>query len=295
MRALVLGEILWDVFDDGERLGGAPFNFAAQLARLGHEALLVSAVGEDERGRKALERAQELGVGKRYIRTTRWADTGVVEVQLNEAGQPQYQIRRPAAYDFAGLSPEDLAGLRSNPPDWIYYGSLFAREPRPKALLEKTFESLPEGERFFDVNLRPDSYTPELLLELLPYATVLKVNADEVWELERAAGDVHDGQESFARRAADRYGLRGVAITRAEDGCALFWEGEWVEAPGIAVKVHDAVGAGDAFSAALAHATSQGWPLATRAAFANRVGALIASKAGATPEWTEEEAWSLEA
>lgn len=295
MRALVLGEILWDVFEDDERLGGAPFNFAAQLARLGHESLLVSAVGDDERGRKALERAAALGVSTRYVRTTRWAETGVVQVRLDDGGQPEYEIRRPAAYDYAGLSAKELAELRADPPDWIYFGSLFAREPGPRALLRRALAALPTAERFFDVNLRPRSYTPELLLALLPKATVLKVNADEALELERLVGEAHAGQERFARRMAERYDLRGVCITRGEDGCGLLWDGEWAEAPGVAVTVVDAVGAGDAFSAALLHGAAERWPLAKRADFANRVGALIASKAGATPAWTQAEAWALSA
>ncbi len=293
MTALVLGEILWDVFDDTERLGGAPFNFAAQLARLGHNALLVSAVGDDERGRRALEQGRALGVGTELVRTVTVAATGVVLVRLDDGGQPHYEIRRPAAYDFAELSAAELGDLAANPPDWIYYGSLFAHEPRPRGLLERVLQALPSVPRFYDVNLRPDSYSGPLLTTLLPEATVLKVNGDEVLELERLVGDRDEGQESFARRMAARHGLRGVCVTRGAEGSALLWDGEWVEAPGIEVTVRDAVGAGDAFSAALLHATVEGRPLIDRLDFANRVGALIASKQGATPDWTEAEAWAL--
>lgn len=293
MTALVLGEILWDVFEDGERLGGAPFNFAAQLARLGHQAVLVSGVGDDERGRRALEQGRSLGVDMDAVRVTDQAETGVVLVELDSGGQPHYEIRRPAAYDFADLSESQLRTLAENPPDWIYYGSLFAHQPEPRALLRRVCEALPNVPHFYDVNLRPDSYSDNLLAALLAEATVLKVNNDEVGELERIAGDSSQGQEAFARRVTERHRLRGVCITRGDNGCALLWDGEWVEAPGVRVTVRDAVGAGDAFSAALVHATSQGWPLAKRADFANRVGALIASKSGATPEWTESEAWAL--
>ncbi len=293
MRALVLGEILWDVFDKEERLGGAPFNFAAQLARLGNRPALVSAVGEDERGRLALEQARALGVDSSFIAAVSTAATGVVLVELDAGGQPQYEIRRPAAYDFAQLDDAALGLLSQDPPDWIYYGTLFASQDRPRRLLERVLEALPDVPRFYDVNLRPDSYDQELLMALLPEASVLKVNGDEVREIQRMNRESDPGEEAFARRIAIQYAMRGICITRGEKGSALLWDGEWVEAPGVHVEVQDAVGAGDAFSAALMHGVAQNWPLRKRIEFANRVGALIASKAGATPEWTAEEAWAL--
>ena len=293
MRVLVLGEILWDVFDDGERLGGAPFNFAAQLARLRHDPFLVSGVGDDDRGREAYDRGRKLRVDMHWVCKTSAAKTGVVLVDLDDGGQPQYEIRRPAAYDFAVLSAADLKGLAEAPPDWIYYGSLFPHQPQPFDLLQRVLQALPSVPRFYDVNLRPNSYSDELLSALLPEATVLKVNSDEVRELEGMAGDPNEGLEAFARRMAARHAMRGVCITRGAEGSSLLWDGEWAEASGVAVTVQDAVGAGDAFSAALLHATSQEWPLPRRVEFANRVGALIASKSGATPNWSEQEAWAL--
>lgn len=292
MRNLVFGEILWDVFEDGERLGGAPFNFAAQLARLGHQPRLVSAVGEDDRGRRALEQGGKLGVGLDLTRTTGAEETGVVRVRL-ENGQPEYEIKRPAAYDFADLTDEQLDDIAQRPPDWIYFGTLFPYQAGPRALLERVFAALPDTPRFYDVNLRPNSYSAELLLALLPHASALKVNHEEVRELERIAGDPDEGEEAFARRFARRYGYQGVCVTRGGDGCALLWDGDWVEAPGVDVTVRDAVGAGDAFTAALLHGVANGWELDKRADLANRVGALIASKSGATPEWDEAEAWAL--
>lgn len=293
MRVLVLGEILWDVFDKEERLGGAPFNFAAQFARLGNRSALVSAVGDDERGRKALSRARELGVDASFISTVSEAATGVVLVELDTGGQPQYEIRRPAAYDFAELDSDALARLSEEPPDWIYYGTLFASQDRPRRLLERVLRALPDVPRFYDVNLRPDSYDRELVLALLPEASVLKVNGDEVRHIRQMMGEPDQGEEAFARGVALRHTMRAVCITRAEQGSALLWDGEWVEASGVTVEVADAVGAGDAFSAALLHGVAQAWPLRKRIEFANRVGALIASKAGATPAWTPEEAWAL--
>src|SRR5690349_16299192 len=90
----------------------------------------------------------------------------------------------------------------------------------------------------------------------------------------------------FCREIAGAFRLATACITRGAEGCALLLNGEYVEAPGFPIQVADAIGAGDAFSAALAHGISSGWPARQAADFANRVGALIASRPGGTPHWT---------
>src|SRR5208282_698741 len=128
MKVVSLGEILWDLIDGRELLGGATFNFSVQLSRLGHDVSLVSAVGDDDRGRRALEIASQLGISTNFIRTVMDAPTGTVSVTVDERGQPSYVLHRPAAYDFASLPslPVD--------PEWIYYGTLQFIQPRMLAL-----------------------------------------------------------------------------------------------------------------------------------------------------------------
>src|ERR1035441_4042020 len=99
LRIVSIGEVLWDVFEDSEKLGGAPFNFAVHASRLGHEVTFVSAVGDDVRGDRALRRATELGLRADFIQIARGAATGTVLVLVDSAGQPDFTIRRPAAYD----------------------------------------------------------------------------------------------------------------------------------------------------------------------------------------------------
>src|SRR4051794_25211641 len=77
-----IGEILWDVFPDNLRLGGAPFNFAVHAHRLGHRVIFLSAVGNDERGRVAIERAAALGLSTEFIQTVADQPTGSVSVRL---------------------------------------------------------------------------------------------------------------------------------------------------------------------------------------------------------------------
>ncbi|MCB9385467.1 MAG: carbohydrate kinase [Bryobacterales bacterium] len=292
MHIAVIGEILWDVFEDEERLGGAPFNFAAHSAQLGAEVTFLSAVASDARGAAARAQAGQLGLDGPYLQTVDAPPTGHVSVLL-EQGQPDYEIHRPAAYDALALDDDALGALAAAAPDWLYFGTLFAQLPAPRTQLERLLEALPSAKRFYDVNLRKDSWSEPLLLTLLTRADVLKINEGEAGTLEELFGGPGLGLEAFAAWAARKWDLESIAITRGAEGCSLFADGRWVEAPSVPVELADAVGAGDAFSSGLVHALGQGWEAERAAAFANRVGALVASRPGAIPRWSAEEAWAL--
>ena len=283
MRLLGVGEILWDVIGDREYLGGAVFNLCAHAARLGHTVALASAVGDDARGRRALEKARQLGISTRFIGMVREAPTGIVTVNVDAAGQPSYVIHRPAAYDFAAFPDAGFA------PDWICYGTLHSMHPQARRLLADVLERLPKARRFYDVNLRKDSFTPELVRALAAAAGIVKLNEAEVREAGAIFGMNEGSLESFCRGLSGRLGCEGVCVTRGEHGCALLVSGCYEEVPGHPVRVADAVGAGDAFAAALIHAIDSGWPARRAGEFANRLGALVAGRAGAVPEWSPAE------
>jgi fructokinase len=293
MKILGVGEILWDVFDDAERLGGASFNFAAQSRRLGHEVLFVSAVGDDERGRRALLAAEKLGLGTRFLRTVPGRPTGTVTVTLGAGGQPAFTIHRPAAYDDIAIGRRDFDELAAFDPAWIYFGTLHQMDAGARAVTRQLLEYFGDARRFYDINLRAGSYTEELLLELLPEADVAKMNEDELDAVAKMTGSSASPLEQFCREAAGRFGWDAVCVTRGERGCALLADGIYAESRGYPVDVADTVGAGDAFAAAFLHGLEQGWNAAEVADFANRVGALVAARPGALPDWTIEECRAL--
>jgi len=278
-----LGEILWDLIGDRELLGGATFNFSVQLSRLGHDVAFVSAVGDDDRGRRALETASRLGLSTKFIRTVKDAPTGTVSVTVDGQGQPSYVLHRPAAYDFAALPalPAD--------PDWIYHGTLQLMEPRMLALLHDLLRQYPGARRFYDINLRKNSYDAPLVMELLTLADVVKLNDDELDCVQQMVGTSHTSIEAFCRDYASRFDWEAVCVTHGDRGCAIFKGGEYVEVGAVPVTVADAVGAGDAFAAAFLHGLNGGRSLSKIGAFANRLGALVASRAGGVPEWSRSE------
>jgi len=151
-------------------------------------------------------------------------------------------------------------------------------------------DTIPDAKRFYDINLRPDSYNRDVVSELIEKASVLKLNDLEIGPLEQLLGLRRSPRiEDFCRDCATRFKLEAVCVTRGELGCGLLRGNEYVEAAGYATKVADTIGAGDAFAAGLVHALNQGWSTARAADFANRVGALVASREGAIPSWNIEE------
>jgi fructokinase len=288
MSIVVIGAVLWDIYDDTRRIGGAPFNFAAHAARLGCEVRFVSAVGVDELGDETQERMRDLGLSRRYVRQTPEAPTGTVRVSLR-AGQPTYAIGRPAAYDLADLSDEELDALAAERPAILYYGTLEQMSPTVRNTTRRLMARLPSAERLYDVNLRLNSYTPELVRELVGSATVLKMNEDEAAEVAGMLGETARLPQAVCQALAARQRMRCVCVTRGAEGCVLWVDGEYAEAPGLPVAATDTVGAGDAFAAGLAFGLGRAWPARRVAEFANRLGALVASRAGAIPDWAPEE------
>jgi len=285
MDIISIGEVLWDVIDGEEHLGGAPFNFAAHAARLGHQVRFISAVGNDERGKRTLAAISRLGLFTGMVRRVDGQPTGTVAVSLDRARQPRFNIPRPAAYDFPELTGEQLEDIRLRPPDWVYFGTLQQTSRQARETAIRVLEAAPSAGRFYDVNLRAGCYTEALVRELLSSASVVKLNLEEAMVVGEMLERRPDSLEGFCRMNARRFGWQAVAITRGADGSVLLVGDRYVEAGGYRVVIADAVGAGDAFAAAFIHALNAGWPPGRIADFCNRVGALVASREGAVPAW----------
>ncbi|MBW2983219.1 hypothetical protein KY327_02855, partial [Candidatus Woesearchaeota archaeon] len=177
LSLLCVGEVLWDVFPSGEFLGGAPLNVAALSSVLGLEAGVLSAVGDDERGRKALERIKGFGVGS-FVSVDRDHPTGVAEVSLSEDKVPSFSLPRGVAYDYLsspGPSSEVVGGV-----PFVYVGSLAQRGPVSREVVRSLLGAA-DGRVVFDVNRRPgmDDWGA-VVRDTLPFTNVLKVNEEEL-------------------------------------------------------------------------------------------------------------------
>ena len=290
MKIVTIGEILWDVVGNGEHLGGAPLNFSAALQRLGNSAILVSAVGDDARGKLALAAIRELGLSTQFVQTLLRTETGTAIVSKGLSGNASFFIRRPAAFDQVSLNEAQMAALIDLQPGWIYYGTLAQTHPPSLARLDSLLQRLPNVKRFYDMNLRKGHWDLPLVKRLSQDASVLKLNDDEA---ETLFGLVRPSEtfnlESFARYWSKTYNIETICITLGGKGCAVFHLDALQVFQGFKVEVKDTVGAGDAFAAAFLHGQIQGWPMLRQAMYANALGALVASRSGAIPAWTVDE------
>jgi fructokinase len=281
MAAIVgIGEVLWDVFADQRRLGGAPANFAFHAVQLGHEASIVSRVGNDEPGRELLAALRAHTTSTRYVQTDPQHPTGTVQVALAPDGTPEFTISPNVAWDYLQLDEPLLELARGA--DAVCFGTLAQRSPATRNTIQAFLAAAPRALKIFDVNLRQHFWSAQLIQTNLAHTHVLKLNSDEQRELARLLGGPGEPL-GWARDMIERYKLRLVCITRGPEGCVLVSADGHAEHPGLKVPIIDTVGAGDAFTAALVSGYLAGWPLAVLAEHANRVGAYVASQAGATP------------
>jgi fructokinase len=287
-RILGIGELLWDLLPDGPRLGGAPFNASANLARLGHEVRFVSVVGDDELGRQAVARAAGLGVETAWIGRTEAAPTGTVEVTLDASGGPRFRIASPAAYETIDVGRQTLDAIVAWSPAAIVFGTLAQRSPTVLATTKAIIGRSAAAHRLYDVNLRDGCWDDALVLELLGSASIVKVNADEAAVLGRLIGATADPARLGSALAA-RFGIRGLCLTRGADGAALWLDGRIAEVRGTPIHVVDSIGAGDAFAAALLDGLLRGRDPGDALARADRLGTLVASRSGALPDWSIED------
>jgi len=287
-RVLGIGELLWDLFPDGPRLGGAPFNVVASMRRLSHPAAFVTAVGDDELGRSAVAAVDELGVDTTFISVAPDLPTGTVAVTPDPVEGHRFTIGSPAAYESIGDADTLVTRLLDLVPEALVYGTLAQRSPAVRELTHRVATEIRPVNRLYDVNLRDGSWTGDLVLDLLRDATVVKLNGDEAVVLAGLLGSAATGR-ALATALAARYGIERLCITRGAAGATLLVGGDEYMVEGIEVDVADTEGAGDAFAAGLLHGLLTDMPPDETLRFANRLGALVASRAGALPVWSATE------
>lgn len=285
-RVIGIGELLWDLLPDGPRMGGAPANFSCHARALGAEAAAISRVGADAAGARLLESLRALGVDVGGVTEDPGHPTGTVEVELAVDGQPRYRITGGVAWDHLEATP-DLLGMAGRA-DAVCFGSLGQRSAASREAIRRLVAATSAGAlRAFDVNLRGDFFTAELLDESFKLANIGKVNDGElpvVAELLGLAGSTRDQLDLLI----GRYGLRLLIYTRGAKGSVITDGTRWCEHPGIVTEVRDTVGAGDAFTSAVTMGLLRGWPLERISESANEIAAFVCSRDGAVPRLPDE-------
>lgn len=284
MRILCFGELLFDHIEDAYYLGGASVNFAGHCARLGAQAYLLSARGDDSLGERAERELKENSIRTDFVTTIKDAPTGVVEVTLRD-GIPSYDIAF-AAWDHISLDTHQSESLLSQQYDLLYIGSLSQRGQANRLFLSTLFEQLSYRHVFFDVNLRQEFFSKEVILSSLEHTTILKLNDEELPVISRMLFDRELDSKQFFFSLKELYGqIEIMLLTCGKDG-AWYTDGvhSGMKSPA-KVKVADTVGAGDSFSAGFVSALLQAKGLDESVSFASMLADYVVSHNGALPEY----------
>jgi fructokinase len=276
-----IGEVLWDLLASGPKMGGAPANFAYHAHVLGASSVAITRVGKDELGREILRRFRELGLPATTIQEDAAAPTGTAEVSLQGDGLAHFAIKENVAWDYLAATPE--AASAASVADAICFGTLAQRSARSRATIQQLVGETPATAlRVFDVNLRQQYYSREIIALSLQLANVLKLNDDELPVLAAMFG-LSGSTANQIEALANRFALRLVALTRGPHGCLLYRDGRWSDCASRPVEVVDTVGAGDSFTAALVMGLLRNLDLDEINSFANEVARYVCTQAGATP------------
>ncbi len=285
IKAVCFGEVLWDVFPDVERIGGAPLNVASRLSATGIQTELISRIGADQKGKDILYYLKSNNVGTKNIEIDSTYPTGMVNVSLSGSGAATYEIAQPAAWDKIEIS--DAMKNSVGNADAFIFGSLVCRdEVGQKAL----FELLPEAKyRIFDINLRPPFYKKEVLLKLMDQADFIKFNDDELFEISAMMGSPYNSLEQNILFISEQTNTQSICVTKGRHGAVLLSEGGLFYNSGYLISVKDTVGAGDSFLGSLIAKLLTRDETQAALDYACAVGALVAGSEGANPKLETEE------
>ena len=276
-----LGEVLWDVFPDGPRFGGAPANLACHAAALGADSWMLSQVGDDALGRGALDALGEHNVNVTCVGRDSQFPTGTVQVELDDAGKPSFTIADNVAWDH--LQWSEPAKQLAASCHAVCFGTLGQRSDDSRRVIQRFLAAVPETAlRILDVNLRPPFFDDRVIRESLGLANVFKLS-DEELDIVASACGIAGSEAEVLSTLSKRYQLRLIALTRGGSGATLFTEDERSDCEGISVDVKDTVGAGDAFTAAMTVGLLAGKPLSAVNRRAGEVAAFVCTQSGATP------------
>jgi fructokinase len=277
-----IGELLWDVFPEGRKLGGAPANFSYHCKAFGVESYPVSCVGDDDPGRDILQALDTHDIDVSFIAIDSEHPTGTVSVEVDENGKPDYVIHEDVAWDHIPLTEEMVTLAKKT--DAVCFGSLAQRSKTSRRTIQEfLLATRSDCVKIYDVNLRQDFYSRDLIEEMLDLSTVLKLNDEELPVVANLLG--FSGQEKgLLEKIALRYSLDLIALTKGHAGSCLYQKGRYSEHKGYDTKVVDSVGAGDSFTAVLNMGLLSNFDLDKISDLANKTAAYVCSQPGAMPE-----------
>lgn len=290
LKFVSYGEVLFDVFKNAKKIGGAPLNLALRIKSFGFPVSMISAVGNDEDGNTLIDYIKDHGIDSSGIIVKNDYDTGVVTVALSESGSASYTIEHPSAWDK--IDTDDILKNIVSPSDVFLYGSLACRDEVSRTTLYSLLENN-KSYKVFDVNLRAPHYKIDILKNLMNYADFIKFNDEELLEISAEIGSASKSIEENIHFISQYTNTDSICVTKGKHGAVLLWKGVLYHNAGFLITVVDTVGAGDSFLASLiSQLLSNGNPQKA-IDFACAVGSIVAGHEGANPEIQQEDIYQF--
>jgi fructokinase len=283
-KIVCFGEMLWDRLPSGDMPGGAPMNVAIHLKYNGFSPLFISRIGNDVLGENLMSVLKEKGISTTHIQVDNTHPTSIVKANIDNKREVNYDIPPAVSWDYIAYDEQVIQQVAKS--RLFIYGSLASRSRATYDTLTKYIALA--SVKVYDVNLRPPHYSPKLIEQLLSYADIVKMNHYELIEIMSWFGKVISQPEAMEYIKL-RFKLDKVLITRGEKGAILLDEKGFIEHNGFQVEVADTIGSGDAFLAAFLSKILKGMDAGQALAFASATGALVATKSGALPQFSDTE------
>jgi fructokinase len=283
-RIISFGEVLWDIFPNGEKFGGAPANFACHAAILGAKVSMVTALGSDRRGQLAIDIFKDYGIDTELIQILSGAPTGTVKIELDAFGKPAFTIQSNSAWDNVVWN----SGLAERIPkaDAVYFGTLGQRQEPARSAIHEAIDAAAKSNvpRIVDINLRAPFFDNETIAQSIMRANLLKLSDEELPHVCKAFNiTLEKSAEASLRRIKSIADLEGIVMTCGAQGAVLVNANGITNQPGFPTEVKDTVGAGDSFAAAFLMGWLQGEPDDQILHRACAVAATTCSHWGAVP------------
>lgn len=282
-----MGEALWDVLPEGKKIGGAPANFAYHVSQFGLASEVISAVGDDALGDEILENLTSKGLSHLIEKVP--YPTGTVQVEIDQAGVPQYEIKENVAWDNIPYTARlEAIAERTGA---VCFGSLAQRNVVSRNTINRFLDAMPQTDStaiVFDVNLRQGFYNKEILCNSMKRCNILKINDEELVTVSRMFGYPGIDLQDKCWILLDKYNLKMLILTCGINGSYVFTPGNVSFQPTPKVEVADTVGAGDSFTAAFIASILKGKSVAEAHALAVQTSAYVCTQKGAMPVLPKE-------
>ncbi|KMQ68440.1 ribokinase [Chryseobacterium sp. FH2] len=279
------GEVLWDIFPEEARAGGAPFNAAYNIYKTGTDVKMLSRIGNDEFGQKLLKLIKSWGITTDYIQVDNKNPTSKVIAKIDIHNEAAYEIINHVAWDYIDFLPEHEE-LITNAEAFVF-GSLSARNGKTKETLFKLLEFAKL--KIFDVNFRPPFIDIDVIKQLLHKADIVKMNKAEMRQIMEFLSEEYSSEGESAAFIQDHFNIKEIVLTKGSRGARYFLGNKNYGLGAISIKIADTVGSGDAFLAGFISKRIQGKSADEIMTEAISLGAFITSKSGACPEYGYQE------